>query len=90
MNKKIYSDIIFDLIHRYNIESNDDFESTKKSFGNISLESYDITNEYQSKTLGKEIGKYRLLSVPCPLDISHSETTKIVNILKNILYDSRH
>lgn len=87
MNKKIYSDIIFDLIHRYNIESNDDFESTKKSFGNISLESYDITNEYQSKTLGKEIGKYRLLSVPCPLDISHSETTKIVNILKNILYE---
>lgn len=85
MKKKIYSDIIFDLIHIYNIESDDDFESTKKSFGNINLESYNVTSEFQSKKLNKEIGKYRLLSVPNPLEISHSEMTRIKNVLKDIL-----
>ena len=88
---KYQSELISDIISNKNCESSDEFVKSKKfkCLDNIFRERYDIENEKQASYYNKEIGRYELLSIPNPLDLTEDEENTIilelVKILKGLL-----
>lgn len=82
-----FSELISDIIKKRNTESGGDncnFEKFDYK-GGISRERYDIKTTSQSKYYGKKIGRYDLISIPMPIELSENFKKKIQKILANVI-----
>ncbi|MGN0961451.1 MAG: GPR endopeptidase [Christensenellales bacterium] len=86
----MYSDLIFDYLRKFNIETGKELNFKKVNFERgISKERYDIKTDEESLKYNKPIGRYELMSIPDTLLFDEEEirycTNKLADILKSIL-----
>ena len=82
--KKIVSDIIFDQL-KLKTESENDLAVTSTNLGEFLLEEYEVKNFEEAKLYKKQLGKYKLLSIPSPLELSKKSIAKAVDIFAGVL-----
>lgn len=85
--RKMYSELLSDIIHLKKFESGKDFGQSQifNYSSKLSRERYDIENEEQSKYFGKQIGRYELLTISNPIELKYDEEIEIINLMSSIL-----
>lgn len=82
--KKFVSDIIFDQL-KLKTESENDLAVTSTNLGEFLLEEFEVKNSEESKLYKKQPGKYKLLSIPSPLELSKKRVAKAVDVFAGVL-----
>lgn len=87
--RNIKSEILSDIVNQKKSEASYELSQSQifNYAHNITRERFDIENEIQAKFYNKSIGRYELISIPNPIELSSEIKKKIANIFSEIVSD---